>query len=275
MTQPMKHLFILSDGTGLSAETAARAALAQLPLEPVQVTFHRYASANVQVLREAVSRAATLEGVIFHTLGERRLALELEARCRELGLPCLDLLGRAVEVLSQAWSLEARETPREHHRLDDHYFKRVEAMEFAVNFDDGRLAERMFEADVLLIGVSRASKTPLSIYLAGRGFKVANLPLILGIEPPPQLWQLPREKVFGLRIDALALLEIRRNRLKHLGAGTGEYADPAKIGDELEYAETVFKRGRFAVLEVTGRAVEETAAELERFLERSAKNSAI
>lgn len=275
MTQAMKHLFILSDGTGLSAETAARAALAQLPLEPAQVTFHRYASANVQVLREAVTRAASLEGVIFHTLGERRLALELETRCRDLGLPCLDLLGCSVDVLSQAWSLEARETPQAHHRLDDYYFKRVEAMEFAVNFDDGRLAERMFEADVLLIGVSRVSKTPLSIYLAGRGFKVANLPLILGIEPPPQLWHLPREKVFGLRIDALALLEIRRNRLKHLGAGTGEYADPSKIGEELEYAETIFKRGRFAVLEVTGRAVEETAAELERFLERSTKSSSI
>ena len=141
-------------------------------------------------------------------------------------------------------------------------------MEFAVSFDDGRLNERMFEADLVLIGVSRASKTPLSIYLAGRGYKVANLPLILGLEPPAQLWTLPRGKVFGLRIDCLALLEIRKNRLKHLGGGKGNYADPLHIQAELEYAESVFKRGRFSTLEVTGRAVEETAAELERRMER-------
>ena len=142
-------------------------------------------------------------------------------------------------------------------------------MEFAVSLDDGRLPERMIEADLVLIGVSRASKTPLSIYLAGRGFKVANLPLVLGLEPPASLWTLARERVFGLRIDGLALLEIRRNRLRHLGAGSGEYADPLKIQAELEYAEAVFRRGRFAVLEVTGRAVEETAAEIERRLERT------
>ena len=264
----MKHLFILSDGTGLSAETAARAALAQLPLEGSEVTFHRYAEVNSKVLREAVERAAALGGVILHTLGERRLALELETRCRDLGLPVLDLLGRSVEILSRAWSLEPRTSPRVQHRLDEHYFKRVEAMDFAVSFDDGRLNERMFEADLVLIGVSRASKTPLSIYLAGRGYKVANLPLILGLEPPAQLWTLPREKVFGLRIDGLALLEIRKNRLKHLGTGKGSYADPLHIQAELEYAESVFKRGRFSTLEVTGRAVEETAAELERRMER-------
>jgi len=267
MTAP-KHLFILSDGTGLSAETAARAALAQLPLEPTKVVFHRYAALDFPVLREAVLKAAALGGVVVHTLGERRLAHELETRCRALGLPCLDVLGGVVDLLAHAWSLEARETPREHHRLDAHYFRRVEAMEFAVSFDDGRLPERMVEADLVLVGVSRASKTPLSIYLAGRGYKVANLPLVPGIEPPAQLWNLPRARVFGLRIDALVLLEIRRNRLRHLGAGTGEYAHPRNIQKELEYAETIFLRGRFAVLEVTGRAVEETAADIERRLER-------
>lgn len=268
----MNHLFIISDGTGVSAETAARAALAQLPLEASEVQLHRYAEVDEAVLLEAVDRAARLGGVVLHTLGKRLLALELETRCGERGLVCLDLLGRTVDLLAQSWNLTPRKSAREHHRLDEHYFRRVEAMEFAVTLDDGRLPERMKEADLVLIGVSRASKTPLAIYLAGRGYKVANLPLILGIEPHAQLWSLRRERVFGLRIDALALLEIRRNRLKHLGSGVGDYADPIKIEEELEYAESVFRRGRFEVLEVTGRAVEETAAEIERRLERTGES---
>ncbi len=264
----MKHLFIISDGSGLSAETLARAALAQLPLHPQELVFHRYSEINPSILSEAMQKAKQLEGQVLYTIGERKLAEELELQSHALNLVSLDLLGYVVKVLSQQWQLTPNEKPREHHRLDQHYFRRVEAMEFAVIMDDGRFPERMKEADILLLGVSRASKTPLSIYLAGRGYKVANLPIVLGIRPPAQLWTLPRERVFGLRIDALALLEIRRNRLKHLGSSIGEYANPQKIQQELEYAESLFERGHFAVLEVTGRAVEETSAEIERRLEQ-------
>jgi hypothetical protein len=150
--------------------------------------------------------------------------------------------------------------------LDSSYFKRIAAIEFAVRYDDGAGANALSEADVVLVGVSRSSKTPLSMYLAYLGYKTANVPIVKGIEPPPELWQLDQEKIVGLTIDADALAAIRGERARGMG-GAGSYADLAEIYDELEYAEAVHKRLGCPVIEVSNLAIEETARRIVRLVE--------
>ena len=266
------HVYLVSDATGLSAETAVRAALAQFDLERGEVRLHRHVGlTSASELPSIVREAAARRGVILHTLATADWSERLEALAHEQGVGVLDLLGPTVRLLAGAFGREPRATPTPHHRLDAAYFQRVEAMEWTVRHDDGRAQDRLHEADLVLLGVSRVSKTPLSIYLANRGSRVANIPIVLGVPVNERVFELPRDRVFGLTIDAQVLLEIRRNRVRQLGTQSGgEYADPATVQEELAYAESVFRRGRFPVVDVTGRAVEETAAEIERILERRA-----
>jgi len=266
------HVYIVSDATGLSAETAARAALAQFQLERGQVQLHRYVSITDPSHFPGIIRDARAKrGVILHTLATADWARQLTQLATEAGVASHDLLGTTVHVIASAFNLTPRATPTPHHRLDAAYFQRVEAMEWTVRHDDGRAQDHLHEADLVLIGVSRVSKTPLSIYLANRGCKTANVPIVLGVPVNPAIYTLPRGRVFGLTIDAEVLLEIRRNRVRQLGTNDGgEYADPRTVQTELEYAHEVFRKGRFPVIDVTGRAVEETAAEIERVQERRA-----
>lgn len=262
------HVFIVSDGTGLSAETAARAALAQFPQLSPQTRLHRFTEiAEVGVLARVVLTAREQGGAVFHTLARRDWAQELRELARQAGVPEFDLLHAAVSVVEAASGERPLDAPSPR-RLDEAYFRRIEAMEWTVRHDDGREHLDLGEAELVLVGVSRTSKTPLSIYLANRGYRTANVPVVLGVPPPASLTRVPRERVFGLRIDAEVLLEIRQNRVRQLGAAGGEYAEPLRVQEELQYAEDLFRAGRFTVLDVTGRAVEETAAEIERLLER-------
>ncbi|AFZ68355.1 pyruvate, water dikinase regulatory protein [Deinococcus peraridilitoris] len=265
------HVFIVSDATGLSAETAARAALAQFDLDRRDTQLHRHVGlTSTADLPGIVREAKAKGGVILHTLATADWSKRLSTLAQEHHVRTLDLLGLTVQVFSEAFGVTPRETPSPHHRLDAAYFQRIEAMEWTVRHDDGRAQDHLIEADIVLIGVSRVSKTPLCIYLANRGCKAANVPLVPGVPVGEQIFTLPRGRVFGLTIDAQVLLEIRRNRVKQLGGSGGEYASPAAVQAELAYAEDIFRRGRFPVIDVTGRAVEETAAEIERVLERRA-----
>lgn len=264
------HVFLVSDGTGLSAETAARAALAQFPQLGGQVKLHRYTELpDPTALNGIVDDAAARGGAIVHTLARSAWAQALTDLAERAGVPQFDLLRAATSVIARATGLAPSEGahPR---RLDEAYFRRVEAIEWTVRHDDGREYASLGDADVVLTGVSRTSKTPLSIYLAGRGFKTANVPLVPAVTVPDELFSVGRERVFGLTIDASTLLEIRRNRVQQLGTRGGSYTDAEVVQGELSYADDVFRRGRFTVLDVTGRAVEETAAEIERLLERRA-----
>ncbi|WP_027483175.1 pyruvate, water dikinase regulatory protein [Deinococcus pimensis] len=265
---PDFHVFIVSDGTGLSAETAARAALAQFPRLRPAARFHRFTEiGDVEVLTRVVEAARDVRGAVFHTLARRDWAGRLRDLAGSAGVPEFDLLHAAVSVVEAASGETPLDAPSPR-RLDEAYFRRVEAMEWTVRHDDGREPANLRDAEIVLVGVSRTSKTPLSIYLANRGYRVANVPVVLGVPVPSTLARVSRERVFGLRIDASVLLEIRQNRVRQLGSTGGEYADPQRVQEELDYAEDVFRAGRFTALDVTGRAVEETAAEIERLLER-------
>jgi regulator of PEP synthase PpsR (kinase-PPPase family) len=268
----LHHVFIVSNATGLSAETTARAALAQFRLEPNATQFHLFARlSSTSDFERIVLEAKERGGVIVYTLGDVLWAEQLAELADRNGVPALDLLTPVVSLMARHFNLEPTHANLPHHRLTEEYFRRIEAVEFAVNHDDGRLPERLKLADIVLVGVSRSSKTPLSMYLGNLGFKVANVPLVQGVNPPEELFSLPRHKVFGTTIDLEVLLEIRRNRVRTLGSSEGgEYTDPLRVQAELEYAESVVRRGRFPVIDVTGRAIEETANEILRLYERRA-----
>jgi [pyruvate, water dikinase]-phosphate phosphotransferase / [pyruvate, water dikinase] kinase len=264
------HVFIVSNATGLSAETTARAALAQFNLEPQTTQFHLFAQlSSTTEFERIVQSAKEREGVIVYTLGNILWAEQLAELSEKNGVPALDLLTPVVTLMARHFNLEPVHANLPHHRLTEEYFRRIEAVEFAVNHDDGRLPQRLTLADIVLVGVSRSSKTPLSMYLANLGYKVANVPLVPGVKPPEELFEIPRHKVYGTSIDLDVILEIRRNRVLTLGSHEGgDYIDPMRVQAELEYAESIMRRGRFAVIEVTGRAIEETANEILRLLER-------
>lgn len=264
------HIFIVSNATGLSAETTARAALAQFRLEPMKTQFHLFARlSSPEDFERIVLEAREYNGVIVYTLGDVLWAEQLAELAEKYGVSALDLLTPVVSLMARHFSLEPTHANLPHHRLTEDYFRRIEAVEFAVNHDDGRLPQRLKQADIVLVGVSRSSKTPLSMYLANLGYKVANVPLVPGVSPPEELFALPRHRVYGTTIDLEVILEIRRNRVRTLGSNEGgEYTDAARVQAELEYAESIMRRGRFPVIDVTGRAIEETANEILRLYER-------
>ena len=213
-------------------------------------------------LDRVLGMAGDKRAVIVHTTVSQELRTYLAVRCAELRITQVDLFGNLLDTLT----LYLRERPEEKagsfHAVGDKYFRRIEAIEFALKFDDGIDMTGLADADIVLVGISRTSKTPLSMYLAMEGFKVMNVPLVPGVPLPPELAPIPQGRIVGLTIQADRLQEIRAYRLKRLGAtgSADSYSDLGRIMDELAYADEVFKtHRRWPVLDVTGRSIEETA----------------
>jgi regulator of PEP synthase PpsR (kinase-PPPase family) len=178
-------------------------------------------------------------------------------------------MGPLLSTFSNFFESEPDYQPGILHAVNDQYFKRVAAIEFTLNHDDGRNISSLDEADVVLVGISRTSKTPLSMYLSLEGIKVVNVPIVMGVEVPEKLFQIDQRKVFGLTIDSDALFQIRKNRLSRLGLTTdeGDYADMSKVTEEIEWANRIFAENkRWPIFNVTGKALEETAAEIIKLL---------
>jgi regulator of PEP synthase PpsR (kinase-PPPase family) len=201
---------------------------------------------------------------MIYTLVNPELAEFLHDEAERHGLEALDLISPLILKLSEFLGMAPQEKPGLLHQLDAEYNKRVEAMNFAVKQDDGQELRNLDKADIVLVGVSRTSKTPLSMYLANKGYKVANVPLVKGIEPPRELFEIAPEKVVALIIDGRRLSEIRSNRLRHLRQSPrGSYADFDKIEEELDYSRQLFRRNpAWMLIDVTNRAIEETATEI-------------
>jgi hypothetical protein len=186
----------------------------------------------------------------------------------------VDIMGPMMEALAEIVGSQPKLQPGLVHKLDEEYFRRVEAIEFAVKYDDGRDPRGLLKADVVLIGVSRTSKTPVSLYLANRGIKVANVPIVPELPPPEELFLLPRGRVIALTIDEVSLQAIRNERLRTLGLSMGaDYAEPSRIERELDYASELFRRLNCPIVEVTGRAVEETATKVLEHVQRYVSQS--
>jgi len=267
-------IIIISDGTGETATALSRAAMKQFPDKDVYFTRYKNIRSREQI--DAIFlEAAVNHDIIVHTIVKPELREYIAELSRIKHVRTLDLIGPALTAFSNYFEQEPKAEPGLLHAVNDEYFKRVAAMEFTLNHDDGRNLDSLHLADVILVGISRTSKTPLSLVLSLNGLKVVNVPLVLGTPLPKTLFSVDQRKIIGLTIDPEALLEIRKNRLSRLGAGdhAGDYATESKVLDELEWANNIFKENkRWPVFNVTDKALEEVAADILKLLNMRKNN---
>lgn len=233
--------------------------------EPKNLVVERIPNVKrVAKIREIVKEASERRGLIAYTLVTPRLRREIVTTCNEYNVPTVDLLGPLLTNLSTFLASAPGAKPGLLSDLDHHYFKRIDAVGFAVKHDDGMGLHDLPEADLVLTGVSRTSKTPLSIYLAyNKGLLVANIPFILGSEPPPELFRKEPKKVVGLTINPELLMKLRQSRLAQLTHHHINYADPRHVTEELKYSHQIFHRNPgWSIIDITGKAIEEMAAEV-------------
>jgi regulator of PEP synthase PpsR (kinase-PPPase family) len=256
---------MISDSTGETAQRLVQALEAQFPDQEFLEIRHPRVE-NVSDLQLAVDRMKGRPAVVVYTLVEPELRDSMRTLCRRAKLHYCDLLGHPIAAIARVSGQAARMKPRARPPLNDAYFRRMSAIEFAVKFDDG-VGSGLKDADIVLVGVSRTSKTPLSIYLGYLGYKTANVPLVKGIEPPADLFTIEQSKVVGLTIDATRLSEIRGERIRWM-RGDRKYADLVEIYDELEYATQIHRRLGCPVLEVSELSIEEISHRIIQLVER-------
>lgn len=264
---PGKRIIIISDGTGETAAQMTKAAMVQFGNQDIY--FSRYKNIREESQIEAIcEEAAVGKDLIVYTIVSPQLRSFLAAKATEQSIPCVDLLGPVLVGLAGYFGYEPRSIAGLLHDVNERYFQRIDAMEFTIAHDDGRDLTGLEKADLVILGISRTSKTPLSMYLSQQGWRVVNIPIIKGFEVPPEVAQIDQRRVIGLTIDPEDLTTIRRNRLNRLGQERGgEYADPDKVNDEIAYADEIFKKNRkWPIFNVTGKALEETAAEIIRLM---------
>lgn len=256
-------IYIISDSLGETAEFVARAAASQFNSDG-KFEIRRVPYVNDrETLQEVVEEASGTCSVIAYTLVIPGLKGKLEELAKSHNIPAVDIMGPMLDALTRATAMTPKMEAGLLHRLDDQYFRRVEAIEFAVKYDDGKDPRGLLYADVVLIGVSRTSKTPVSMYLAHKRIKAANVPLVPEVEPPAELFKIPSRKIIGLTIKPQPLNEIRRERLKALGLTTeAEYASLERIRKEIAYADRLMAQLGCPVIDVTSKAVEETASKV-------------
>ncbi|MFS8640182.1 MAG: kinase/pyrophosphorylase [Symbiobacteriaceae bacterium] len=271
MAQPV--VFIVSDSLGETAELVARAAASQF--DGHRATFHRFPYVDrMETVDEIVDRARREErSLIVHTLVVEDLRRALNEKAQAAGIPVVDIMGPMMAAWMQVAERPPRLQPGLRHQLDEEYFRRIEAVEFAVKYDDGKDPRGLLQADIVLLGVSRTSKTPVSMYLAHRMYKVANVPLVPEVEPPAELYKVPRNRLVGLIIRPEVLQRIRRERLRAMGLSEdSSYGSMRRIQEELAYAQRVFRELGCPVVDVTNKAVEETANTVLEILARGERD---
>jgi hypothetical protein len=255
-------IHVLSDSLGETGEMVARAAIAQFEADAFRI--ERLAKVSTpDELRDAVRSHCGEDCIFFYTLVNEALRIEMEELCTT-GVNGVDLLGPAVARLAGVTGISPTGEAGAVRRTDQEYFDRIDAMEFAVKHDDGRNPEGLLEADIVLIGVSRSSKTPLAMYMAFKGWRVANVPLAPGMAPPPELFQADPRRVFGLVTSADVLVEVRNERMRELGTYVHGYAEREAVEGELEEARAVMRRIGCLVVHTDNRAIEESAQEVIR-----------
>lgn len=272
---PRYHLHLLSDSTGETLENIAKAALAQFDgADEVVKHFWPMVRSESHLDRILIDITAN-PGLVLFTLVNRDTRVKLENRCRLLGLPAVAALDTVTDAFSNMLGQQAQARPGRQHLMDEAYFARVEAIQFTIAHDDGINAQNWEEADIVLAGVSRTSKTPTSIYLANRGYKTANIPIVPESPPPVSLYSLKHPLVVGLITSAERLIQVRRNRLLSLNqAPDTDYVDEDKVKAEVAYARRMFADNGWPVLDVTRRSIEESAAAIINFVnEREAADT--
>lgn len=271
MTDPATQqgtVYIISDGTGETAATMTRAALVQYEQMDINIVRCKNVRTEAQV-DSVVEEAFHNKAIIIHTVVSPTLRAKIRDAAASKGLQQVDLLGPLLNTLDIYFGVHSENMEAGLLRTtDERYFRRIAAIEYTVKHDDGKTTADLDEADIILVGISRTSKTPLSIFLSHKGWKVANVPLVLGVPLPGELLKVDQRKIIGLTIDEESLQKIRRNRLEKFGQDPGgEYATVKYIQREIEYASELFKKNRrWPIFNVTERALEETASEITRII---------
>jgi len=267
------HLHLISDSTGETLNAVAKAACAQFEMgRPIE---HFYPLVrNRKQLDRAIGELETSPGLVLHTIVNAELRQVLEARCRELNLPSVAVLDPVMSKLGSYLGVEENHRPGAQHEMDAKYFARIEALNYTMAHDDGQSVATLQYADVILVGVSRSSKTPTCIYLANRGIKAANIPMVPGVPLPQELFDIRGPLIVGLIASPDRLVHIRKNRLLSLNEDTEtEYVDIEAVRAELVAARRLFAEKGWPVIEVTRRSIEETAAEVLALYKRAERNA--
>lgn len=271
--EPMKSLivFVVSDSVGETGKNVVKAVVSQFRPNFENVEIRRFPKIEeLHQIKEMIELAKHERACIVYTLVQKDMRASMRDLAKEAQLEAIDLLGGLLDLVEQRLQQPPLEQPGLVHQLDDYYFEKIEAIEFAVKYDDGQDPRGLLKADIVLLGVSRTSKTPLSQYLAHKRYKVANVPLMPEVEPPKELMQVDPKKCFGLVITPEKLNNIRKERLIALGLmEDAVYAQHTRIEQEIEFFHQVVDRIGCTVIDVTNRAVEETANKIIDILERA------
>ncbi len=262
------HLHLVSDATGDTVHSVARACLVQF--EGAEAIEHIWSMVRTRIqVERVVAGVQANPGVVLYTLVNETLRAPLVEGCRKLQVPAIPVLDPVIGTLATYLGRQSRGLPGQQHLRDTEYFQRIDAMTFALNHDDGQSAWGLDQADVVLVGVSRTSKTPTCIYLANRGIKAANVPVVPEMTPPPELFAATRPLIVGLTNDPERLIQVRRNRLSMLHHDERtDYTDMEAVREEVTAARRLFAEHHWPVIDVTRRSIEETAAAILKLLSR-------
>lgn len=260
-------IYVVSDSVGETAELATKAAISQFNSENVIIKRYPYVEEYSEI-DEVIKMAKNDKGMIVYTLVEP-LRAYMKIKTLEQYINAIDIMGPIVDMFEKTFERSPRNEPGLVRKLDEEYFKRVEAIEFAVKYDDGRDPRGLLKADIILVGVSRTSKTPLSQYLAHKRYKVANVPVVPEVDPPEELFMVDPARCIGLKISPEKLNHIRRERLISLGLDdSASYANIERIKREIEYFDKIATRLNCTIIDVTNKAVEETANIIINYMQR-------
>lgn len=264
-------IYIVSGGMGASGGQLARTALAQFEDADHEIILVPQVREEAQ-LEEVVAQAAANGGTIIHTLVDSDLRERMSDLAREHNVAALDLMGPLLLHLTRFLGRQPLEQPGLYRHLREEHFRQMEAFEFAVEHDDGRGIHELGRAEIVLAGVSRVGKTSVSMYLSMQGWKAANVPLVKGIPPPPALFEVDPRRVVGLTVDPAHLGAYRRHRQRSLGLPANTpYTDPAEHVAEMEFSRRTFRQGKFSIVDITDKPIEESAGEIIKKVTRRLK----
>lgn len=256
------HLHLVSDSTGETVSSVSRAALAQFETVTPEEHIWSLVRTKAQMERALVGIRAN-PGMVLYTIVDKQLRDMLKAECLKIGVPCVPVIARVVTEMATYLGVQTSNLPGRQHELNDEYFSRVDAINFALAHDDGQANWELDDSDIVLVGVSRTSKSPTCIYLAYRGYKSANIPFVAGCPLPPALETLTKPLIVGLTIDVERLLQIRKTRLQSLKQEEHtNYIDLEQVQAEIQESKRLFAQKRWPTIDVTRRSVEETAAQI-------------
>ena len=255
-------IFVVSGGKGVTGHTIVETLIIQYPENRLKVKIIPDVRTEKEVI-DVIKKVKEANGILSHTMVNSDLRIFLIEECKKQQVRQADLMGSLADIIENDFGLQSVKTPGLYRRINAQYYKRIEAIEYTLNHDDGLNTQKLYDADIVVTGVSRCGKTPLSVYMSMFGWKVANVPLIKGIDPPKELFEIDKNRVFGLNINLNHLIIQRQKRLKDLGnLSNMNYVDPKFVSKELQYVNFIFEREGFTKINITNKPIESSANEI-------------